>query len=307
MKNIAELVSPRDLQKIASLELIARHVVEGFCSGLHRSPHRGASVEFKQHRQYVAGDDIRHLDWKVFGKSDRFFIREYEAETNLRATLLVDVSGSMAYGDADTGATGAADGNAKYLYAIRLGACLAYTLLAQQDAVGLVTFDTKVLNYIPPRSRPRHLRVLLGELAPRTPGGETALGDVFHQIVPKIHRRGLIVVLSDCFGEVNDILKALAHFRHAGHEIIVFQLWHRDELNFPFDQWTRFECLERLGLNHTIDPAHLRAAYRAKLEEYREAFTKGCRRHRIDLVPIVTDQPYGDALAQYLALRKRLA
>lgn len=302
MTALSDFVSPLDLQKVANLQVLARQVVEGFCSGLHRSPHRGFSVEFKQHRQYVPGDDIRYVDWKVFGKSDRFFIREYEAETNLRATLLVDVSGSMAYGG---GNSGRETGVSKYQYAIRLAACLAYVMLAQQDAVGLLTFDTRVRSYIPPRSRPRHLRSLIDVLSRQQSGGETELAGVFHQMAPKIHRRGMLVVLSDLFGDVPDLLRALAHFRHDGHEIVIFQLWDRDELEFPFKQWTRFECLERAGLNHIIDPAHLRSAYLSRLEEYREALTKGCRRHRIDLVPLLTDQPYAEALAHYLALRKR--
>jgi uncharacterized protein (DUF58 family) len=305
MSDVAEFVHHRDLQKIANLQVLARFVVEGFCSGLHRSPHKGFSVEFKQHRQYVPGDDIRYLDWKVFGKSDRFFVREYEAETNLRATLLVDVSGSMAYGDQASSSEGGSGRIAKYEYAIRLAVCLAYVMLAQQDAVGLLTFDTAIRNYIPPRSRPKHLKTIIDELARREPGRETELAGVFHQVVPKIHRRGLLLILSDCFGDVPEMLNALAHFRHVGHEVIIFQLWDRDELEFPFKQWTRFECLERLGLNHIVDPAHLRASYLHKLEEYRESFTKGCRRHRIDLVPMVTDQPYAEALAHYLALRKR--
>lgn len=305
MTNPTDLVSPRELQTIANLQVLARFVVEGFCAGLHRSPHKGFSVEFKQHRQYVPGDDIRYLDWRVFGKSDRFFIREYEAETNLRATLLVDLSGSMAYGGDGQDGARPSGSVAKYQYAIRLAVCLAYVLLAQQDAVGMVTFDTKLLRYIPPRATPRHLQAMIDELVNRKPGGETALGDVFHQIVPKLHRRGLLIIISDCFDEVNSLLRALAQFRHAGHEVIVFQLWDRDELEFPFAQWTRFECLERAGIHHMVDPAHLRAAYLEKLAEYREALTAGCHRHRIDIVPMVTDQPYAEALAHYLALRKR--
>jgi len=300
MTKVSDFLSPRDLQKIANLQVLARLVVEGFCSGLHRSPHKGFSVEFKQHRQYVPGDDIRYVDWKVFGKSDRFFIREYEAETNLRATLLVDASGSMAYGGEGEG-----QGVSKYDYAVRLAACLAYLMLEQQDAVGLVLFDTEIRDYIPPRSRARHLHVLTEALSSSRPGGETELAGVFHQLVPKLHRRGFLVVVSDCFGEVGPLLRALSHFRHAGHEIVIFQIWDRTELEFSFDKWIRFECLERRGVNHLVDPAHLRNAYLARLREYREALTKGCRRHRIDLVPIVTDEAYADALARYLALRRR--
>ena len=305
MENTDTVLAPGDLATIANLQVLARLVVEGYCSGLHRSPHKGFSVEFKQHRQYVPGDDLRYLDWKVFGKSDRFFIREYEAETNLRATLLVDASGSMGYDGLETGATRGTAGVTKHHYATRLAACLAYLHLKQQDAVGLVTFDTEVRTYIPPRSRPKHLRSLLDELSGLAVGGETELAGVFHQMAPKIHRRGLLVIISDLFGDVSELLTALAHFRHDAHEIVVFQLWDRDELEFPFKQWTRFECLERLGLRHTVDPAHLKAAYLDKLAEYRDALTKGCRRHRIDLVPLVTDTPYAEALAHYLALRKR--
>lgn len=305
MNRPTELVSPRDLHRIADLQLLARMVVEGFCSGLHQSPHKGLSVEFKQHRAYVRGDDLRYLDWRIFGKSDRYFIKEYEAETNLRATLLVDASGSMTYGGEGSTESGGDGGISKYDYAVRLAACLTYLLLAQQDAVGLMMFDTAVRKYIPPRSTPRHMQALIDALGGQKPGGETALGDVFRRISPKLHRRGLLIVLSDCFDEVNSFLRAVAQFRHAGHEVVVFQLWHRDELEFPFNRWTRFECLETAGRNHMVDPATLRTAYIEKLKEYRAALTRGCRQHSIDLVPIVTDRPYAEALAEYLAFRKR--
>src|ERR1700761_2236879 len=203
MAHITDFVPPASLQKIANLQIFARQVVEGFCSGLHRSPHKGFSVEFKQHRPYVPGDEIRHIDWRVFGRSDRFYIREYEEETTLRATLLLDRSGSMAYGR---------DGFTKFDYATRLAACLAYLMLGQQDSVGMVTFDTEVRRYIPPRSRVSHLRVLIDELQAGQPGGETEIGRVFHDLVPKLHRRGLLVIISDLFGDVTSLLKALAHF-----------------------------------------------------------------------------------------------
>ena len=296
MAGITELLTPEEIQTIGSLEIVARLVVEGFCSGLHRSPHKGFSVEFRQHRSYVPGDEIRHIDWKVFGKTDRFYIREYEEETNLRATLLLDKSGSMAYGSGSV---------TKFDYAIRLAACLAHLMLRQADGVGLVTFDREMDQYIPPRSRPGHLRVLLDALQKCRPGDETELGAVFHELVPKIQRRGLLIVISDCFGEINELMSALAHFRHAHHELIVFQLWDRAELEFPFDQWTRFESLEVQNLNYLVDPAHLRKAYLQRLGQFREELRSGCHRHRIDLVPLVTDQPYAQALAGYLNARKR--
>lgn len=296
MAHVSDFLSPRDLQKISNLQVVARQVVEGFTSGLHRSPHKGFSVEFKQHRQYVPGDEIRHIDWRAFGRSDRFYIREYEEETNLRATLLVDLSGSMNYGR---------NGITKYDYATRLAACLAYMMIGQQDSVGLVTFDTEVRKYIPPRSRISHLRVLMDELQRSTPGGETEIGKVFHDLVPKLHRRGLLIILSDLFGDVTGLLKALAHFRHAHHEILVFQIWDPDELAFPFKNWTQFECLEQTAVKHRLDPVLLREAYLANLAKFRDELTRGCRRHKIDLVPFTTDQPYAEALASYMGRRAR--
>jgi uncharacterized protein (DUF58 family) len=248
----------------------------------------------------VPGDEIRRIDWRVFGRTDRFYIREYEEETNLRATILVDRSGSMAYG-------GRGGHPKKWEYATRLAACLAYLMVHQADGVGLVTFDTKIRSYIPPRSRPSHLRVILDELQRGKPGGETALGDVFHDLVPKLHRRGLLIVLSDCFGDVTSFLKAMAHFRHARHEIIVLQIWDRDELEFPFKGWSQFECMEQAGVKHLLDPAALRQAYVENLERFREELLRGCRQHRIDLVPVVTDQPYANALAEYMKRRERFA
>jgi uncharacterized protein (DUF58 family) len=294
MAHVSDFLTPADLQKISNLQIVARQVVEGFCSGMHRSPHKGFSVEFKQHRQYVPGDEIRHIDWRVFGRSDRYYIREYEEETNLRATIILDLSGSMNYGRS---------GLTKYHYATRLAASLAYLMIGQQDSVGLVTFDTKIRKYIPPRSRVSHLRVLIDELQRGQPGGETELGEVFHDLVPKLHRRGLLVILSDCFGDVPSLLKALAHFRHAHHEILIFQLWDRDELEFPFKQWTQFESLETEA-KHLLDPVLLREAYLANLETFRSELLRGCRRHKIDLVPFVTDQPYAEALAAYVGRRR---
>jgi uncharacterized protein (DUF58 family) len=298
MANLSQLLTPGDLEKIANLQVLARLVVEGFCTGLHRSPHKGFSVEFKQHRPYVHGDEIRHLDWRVFGRSDRFYIREYEEETNLRATLLLDASGSMSYG---------APSRSKVVYATRLAACLAYLMLQQQDSVGLVTFDTQVRRYIPPRAQTSHLRVLVDELEATKPGGETELAKVFHELVPRLHRRGLLIILSDCFGDVQNLLSALAHLRHARHEILIFQIWDRDELEFSFRQWTRFDCLEVDGKRHLVDPNPLRTAYLENLERWRAELKQGCHRHRIDLVPMVTDQPYAEALAHYLTLRMRRA
>jgi uncharacterized protein (DUF58 family) len=297
MAHVSDFLNPSDLQRISNLQVFARQVVEGFTTGLHRSPHKGFSVEFKQHRQYVPGDEIRHIDWRVFARSDRYYIREYEEETNLRATIILDRSGSMEYGGAQAG------GVSKFEYATKLAACLSYLMLQQSDGVGLVTFDTEIRRYIPPRSRVSHMRTILSELENGKPGGETELGKVFHDLVPKLHRRGLLIIISDCFGEVQNFLKALAHFRHARHEILVFQIWHPDELSFQFKGWTQFECMERDGVKHLLDPALLRQAYLANLEKFRSDLTRGCRRHKVDLVPFTTDEPYAKALAAYLSRR----
>jgi uncharacterized protein (DUF58 family) len=297
MAHVSDFLTPSDLQRISNLQVFARQVVEGFTTGMHRSPHKGFSVEFKQHRQYVPGDEIRHIDWRVFARSDRYYIREYEEETNLRATIILDRSGSMDYGGGQPGQV------SKFEYATKLAACLSYLMLQQSDGVGLVTFDTEIRRYIPPRSRVSHLRMILNELESGKPGGETELGKVFHDLVPKLHRRGLLVIISDCFGEVSNFLKALAHFRHARHEILVFQIWHPDELAFQFKGWTQFECMERTGVKHLLDPAILRQAYLANLEKFRSDLTRGCRRHKVDLVPFTTDEPYAKALAAYLSRR----
>ncbi|MBI5772399.1 MAG: DUF58 domain-containing protein [Verrucomicrobia bacterium] len=294
MSHVSDFLTPAELQKISNLQVVARLVVEGVYSGLHRSPHKGFSIEFAQHRQYVQGDEIRRLDWKVFGKTDRFYIREFEEETNLRATILLDLSGSMAYGRAAPH---------KAEYARRLAAALAYLMLQQRDTVGLVTFDTRIRRFIPPRSGVAHLRVLMDELQQSQPGGETELSDVFHELVPRIHRRGLLIILSDCFGDVKELTSALAHFRFARHEVMLFQILDRDEMEFPFKQWTKFDSLEVADQHRLIDPAQFRSVYLDNLRQFQDELTAGCHRHRIDLVPMLTDKPYAEALAHYLTRR----
>ncbi|MDG1897801.1 MAG: DUF58 domain-containing protein [Fuerstiella sp.] len=299
MPHVSDVLTSRDIGRFTNLQVLAKQVVEGFCSGLHRSPHKGFSVEFKEHRAYSPGDDIRTIDWKLFGKTDRLYIREYEEETNLRSTILLDSSGSMAYSGSRT------NGVSKHDYAVRTAACLTYLLLQQQDSVGLVTFDKKVRRYIPPRARPKHLQAIINELKKQKPEFETELGDVFHEMVAKIHRRGLLIIISDLFGDVEQLMKSLAHFRHANHDIVIFQIWDPDELDFPFRQWTQFASLESAANRHLVDPAQIRRAYLEKLGQFREQLTNGCNRHRINLVPMTTDQPYADSLAAYLALRRK--
>lgn len=299
MSHVSDVITAQDINKFKNLQVLARQVVEGFCSGLHRSPHKGFSVEFKEHRSYVAGDDIRTIDWKLFGKTDRLFIREYEEETNLRCTLLVDSSGSMGYhGSRSQGVT-------KHQYAIATAASLAYLMLQQQDSVGLVSFDTDIRSYVPPRAQPKHLRPIITELQNQKPGDETELGDVIKKIEARIHRRGLVVLFSDLFGDVDKLMKAFARLRHANHEILVFQIFDPDELDFPFRQWTQFACLENEATRHLVDPAQIRRSYLEKLEEFREQISSACNRHRINLIPMTTDQPFAETLATYLAFRRK--
>jgi uncharacterized protein (DUF58 family) len=297
---IGEILSPAERDRIKGLQLTARQVVEGFCSGLHRSPHKGYSVEFKEHRPYVQGDEIRAIDWKVFGKTDRLYIREFEEETNLRATLVVDSSGSMGYLGSRAG------GISKYQYAIRLAASLAYLMIGQQDGVGLATFDTKVNEYLPPRSRASHLQAIFAALLRRPPGGETEIGDVLGGLAAKLHRRGLMILISDCFGDVPRLLHALTHFRHARHEVLVIQVLDPDELDFPFTGRLRFRDLERIGGYEEVDAASLREAYRAKFASFRKELADGCGRGRIDLLTMTTDQPFDQGLATYIASRRRM-
>ena len=297
MAAITDIVKGKDLSRIKRLNLFARQVVEGFCTGLHQSPHKGISVEFKQHRPYTHGDEIRRIDWKVFARSDRHYIREYEEETNLRCTLIVDASGSMGY----EGTTG----QVKFEYAKRLAACLAYLMMGQSDSAGLVTFDDKVRSFIPDRQKTSHLQVLIETLEKTKLGAETGLTPVVKSLVPRLRRRGLVVLISDCFGDVSDLVKALAQLRHRGHEVLIFQIWDRDELDFPFKQWTKFVNLEMETDNHMVDPASLRKSYLANLEKFREELKRGCLRNRVDLVPLVTDEPYAAALSRYLAARMR--
>ncbi len=297
---LGELLTAGQRDRIKNLELLARQVVEGFCSGQHRSPHKGYSVEFREHRPYVQGDEIRAIDWKVFGKTDRVYIREFEEETNLKSTLIVDASGSMNYG-------GTRSEQSKYQYAMSLAAALAYLMIGQQDGVGLATFDTQVREFLPPRSRPKHLQAIYAALQRRPPGGETDLGQVLGGLAKKLHRRGLLILISDCFAEINTLLQALAHFRHAKHEVLVFQVLDPDEVDFPFTGRMRFRNLERSGQQEDIDAAALRDAYRQQFQTFQTRLHDGCGRNRIDHVVMTTDLPLADGLARYLATRRRLS
>ncbi len=300
----ASLIDPQALARIHRLELLARGVVEGFVSGRHRSPYKGFSVEFAEHREYSPGDDTRDLDWRVYGKTDRYYIKQYMEETNLRCTLLLDASGSMAYAGS---AAARRDGRplSKYDYARFMTASLAHLLVSQQDAVGTVRFDTAIRRYFPARGQPGYLRAMLGDLALAEPGGETALAPVLHDVAERIRRRGLVILISDLFDEPEAILTALQHLRFRKHEVIVFHVMADEEREFPFDKWTEFRDIEPNGLRLELDPRSLRAAYREEVAQFESELRKGCGRMKIDYVPVNTRDPFDETLVRFLSGRVR--
>ncbi|OYP36828.1 DUF58 domain-containing protein [Rhodopirellula sp. MGV] len=298
---ILDFVKPKELARVARLQMLAREVVEGYCTGRHRSPHKGFSVEFKEHRQYVQGDELKNIDWKVFAKSDRLFIRQYEEETNLRCSILVDQSGSMEYGG-----TRSVEGLTKREYAVRLSAAIAYFLLGQQDPVGLITFDNEIRNQVPLRSRPSHLRAILTALLSNHDRRETDLGNVFRKVITKLGKRGLVVILSDSMGDIESLSRSLAQMRAARHEVIFFQILDPDEVDFPFTGRVQFKDLELAAPEQMVDARVLGDAYRQRLLQHNDDLKEACRRSRVDLVQVTTDQPFVDVLHEYVAARRRL-
>lgn len=299
------LLDPDALAKIHRLQLLARGVVAGFISGRHRSPYRGFSVEFSEHREYTPGDNIRDLDWRVFGRSDRYYIKQYIEETNLRAMILLDASGSMRYAG-DHSARRQGRHLSKFDYARLLAASLMHLLIHQQDAVGLVTFDAAIRRYLPARSRPGHLRILLEELNTTEPDRETALAPIFHDIAERIPRRGLIIIISDLFDDPNALLKAFHHFRFRKHEVIVLQVMAEEEFTFPFDRWTLFRDLEPGDRQLEMDPHAIRAAYLEEVRRFLATLERECGRMKIDYLPLSTRQEFNVVLSQYLARRHSL-
>jgi uncharacterized protein (DUF58 family) len=288
---------------LARLELIAHGMMEGFVAGRHRSPHKGFSIEFAEHRPYVPGDDLRNLDWRILGRKDRYYIKQYEEETNLRCTVLVDASGSMNYrGDAAAEVDGRRA--SKFEYAQYLAAALTYMLAGQQDAVGLVTFDTRLRTYIPPRSRASQVRLVLEELDRTEPGGETSMAAVLHDIAERIPRRGLVVIVSDFFDDPAELMKALHHFRFRRHETIVLHVMAQEELDFPFDSFTHFRDLEIDPNEVAVDPKTIRAMYLERIRAFLRELETGCGRMAVDYAPMNTRTPFDRALSGFMARRR---
>ena len=294
MENYQKYLDPHTLASLEGLDLQARMVVEGYVAGMHPSPYHGFSVEFAEHREYVPGDDIRHVDWKVWSKTDKLYLKQYEEETNLLMYLLLDTSESMSY----------ASGNnvTKLQYAQFIVAALAYMILRQQDSVGLVVYDDAVRRYLKPAGQPSQLKELL-HLLDVTPAREKSdLGLVFNDLAERFKKRGVVVVFSDLFDDVARIMTGLKHFRHRRHEVIVFHILDPAEIEFPFRDTTLFKGLE--GMSDILtDPHALKRAYQDELQSFLRELEKGCRMADIDYVPLRTDQTLDIPLTSYLASR----
>ncbi|MBI3828567.1 MAG: DUF58 domain-containing protein [Planctomycetes bacterium] len=288
---------PDIIRQVQGFDLKAKFVMEGFLAGLHKSPFKGFSVEFSEHRKYVSGDDIRSIDWKVWSRTNRYYVKQYEAETNLTGHLLVDLSASMGYAGKPGGLT-------KLEYATYLAGAMSYLMIGQQDPVGLVTFDDKVRKYLKPKSKPSHLLSMLRVLAEAKPSGTTDLSTCLHQIAEMIPHRGLVMVFSDLLEDAEArVLDALAHLRFRGHEVIVFQIFDAAEARFPFDELTRFEDLEGAAESVTAEPAAIRAAYLSEVNAFLGRYRTECVKRRIDFVNVDTATSFDKALLAYLQRR----
>jgi len=297
MENVQSMLDPKVLARLQGLPLRARSIVEGYVSGVHRSPLHGFSVEFSEHREYAPGDDLRYLDWKVLGRTDKYYLKQFEEETNLVCHLLLDASESMLY-------RSDAAPLSKLEYAQCAAAALAYLVLHQHDSVGLAAFDSEIREFVRASSSPSHLKDLLRVLEELVPQQKTAIAPIFHTLAKRIKKRGIVIVLSDLFDDVDAIMAGLQHLRHSRHEVIVMHVLDPAEMDFPFDQLTLFRGLEQLP-EVFADPGALRTAYLAEFGRYQRRLQAGCRRHGIDYVPLRTDQPLDAVLSSYLASRER--
>ena len=296
MAKTLSIFDPSALAKFGKLALIARNVVEGFLSGIHQSPYKGFSVEFAEHRQYYPGDEIRHIDWRVYGKTDRWFIKEYEEETNLHAHILLDASGSMAY---------KGNGPSKLEYAAWVAASLSYLMLHQHDSVGLLVHDHKVRTTLPPHAGSKQLLRILKTLETTQPGGETSMAPLWHELANRVTRKGMIVILSDCFDKLPELLLALRNLRHRRHDVLLLHILAPEEIEFPFRRMTQFRNLELPGHKVLLDAAQLRQEYLRNFQAFCDELRTQTRNMQIDYQPMRTDEPVERALGHYLA--KRLA
>ncbi len=288
-------LDPRTLAKLKGLHLRARHIVEGYVSGLHRSPYHGFSIEFAEHREYAPGDDLRYVDWKVFGRTDKFYLKQYEDETNLLCYLVLDVSESMTYRSSPAALS-------KLEYAQALAASVAWLVLEQQDAAGLVTFDNQIRTLLRPASNSSHLQQMIQVMENVSPGKKTAAGPIFHELAERLKKRGVVMILSDFFDNVSSLLAGLKHFHHRRHDVVLLHVLDPAELDFPFQRPTQFQGLEEFP-DVMTDPQALRRAYMKELGIFQQKLQEGCRTMNMDYELMRTDRPLDAALRSFLAGR----
>ena len=279
-----------------SISMKAKMVVEGYIIGQHRSPYHGFSVEFAEHRSYESGDEVRHIDWKLYGKTNRLYVKRYEEETNLRAHLILDTSKSMTY---------TSGGVSKLEYGSYLLAALSYLMISQQDAAGIVLFDESIRSFVPPKSTPSHLNTLLNVLDVKSPGVDTKIEPVLHEMAERIKKRGLVIIISDLFDEPKNIMNGLKHFRHSKQEVILFHILDRNELEFDFNTRTKFIDMES-GEEITTDPWHVQNDYKNLIKGLQDYYKSECRLNLIDYVPLFTDDSLDKGLSEYFNKRQRL-
>jgi uncharacterized protein (DUF58 family) len=293
---MAKFFDPDGLSKLGNLELVARQVVEGFLTGRHRSPYHGFSVEYLDHRPYVPGDELRSLDWKILARTDKYHVKLFQDETNLRATILLDCSKSMAFQSGKL---------SKLQWGSYLAAALTHLLLRQNDAVGLVLFDNTVRTYLPPKARPTQFRRVLDLLEPEPAAHDTDVGAVLHDVAERVRKRGLVVVISDLIDDVAKVAGGLQHFRHNGHEVIVFHVLDDAELTFPYDRLTRFKDMEGSG-RVVANAKTLRTRYLARMQQFLEGVKAACFERDISYLLCNTAEGYDQFLAAYLEKRARM-
>ncbi|MCD6116897.1 DUF58 domain-containing protein [bacterium] len=296
MKTDKKYLDPLVVSRISRLDLIARLVVEGFITGLHKSPYHGFSVEFSEYRPYMTGDSIKNIDWKVLGRTERFYVKQFQEETNLRAHILIDASNSMTFGSS---------GITKLAYAKYLAAALSYMLLKQRDAVGLAAFDSTIRSYLPPRSVMSYLNVMLSEIDHLQGGNDTSIANTFHELAERIKRRGLIIILSDLLDNQDEVLKALKHFRHRKHEVIVFHILDKRETDLNFSGNVLLEDSET-GDSIPVETLYVKNSYKSRMKEFIDRYRRECRLHHIDYLMINTEENFATALTKYLVKRKMI-
>ncbi len=289
---------PEVIRQVQRFDLKAKFLIEGFLSGLHSSPYKGFSVEFSEHRKYVRGDDVRAIDWKLWSRTNRYYVKQFEAETNLTGHLVVDVSASMGY-------SGKPGGISKLNYATYLAAAMAYMMIHQQDPVGLVTSGDSIKAFLKPKSKSSHLFAILKTLSETVPSGQTRLAENLHQIAEMIDHRGMVMIFSDLLDDQGEdkMLEALSHLRYRGHDVIIFQILDAAEAQFPFQDLTRFEDIEGLPDSIVADPPSIRNAYLSELRAFLERYKSECLKRHIDFVSVDTSQSFDKPLLAYLQRR----